>query len=412
MFGTVGRVGIQALATAMFVKFVAGMMSHSVAAVAPEIKSALDIDYSFIGIYTALTYAGACISALIGGNFVRKYGATRMCEYFLLAYSLSLLLCLADFSAIVVASGLLLGLGKGSVGPATSSMISHHVAKGHANLVYSFKQLSEPFGIALAGLLMPYLAVNIDWQVALTVAAIIGAVGILWCLIERRDLDTYVDTKQKINPKSLGESFKMVMSSWSLLRLAILSICYKGLTITVFAYLVTFLVHRDYSLELAGIALSCSTIGMVLGRLFWGWLADAAHSSRLALGLCGILMGCATIALSQVDLQFAVILVFAIVFVLGFSSKGWTGVFIAQVALHAPEGRVAQATGGVDFFTDVGATFIPLFFSLLVKYWDPNYTLTFYIISALTIATGFLVFFLRHPKVPKTPTATPTQAHA
>ncbi len=397
------HLGVQALVTAMIVKFTAGMMSHSVAAVAPEITSQLHIDYSFIGIYTALTYAGACISTLIGGNFIRKFGAALMCIFFLLAYIVSLWLCLVDISWIIVATGFLLGLGKGSVGPATNAMIAHHAGKKHINFLFSLKQAAEPLGIALAGLLVPYLAVQFDWQISLVGASIIGILGALWCLYVRKGQDTFAVKSQKIDPKSLGESFKMVISNWALLRLASLSIWYKGLAITVFAYLVTFLVHEHFPLQWAGVALAISTAGMIVGRLFWGWLADTIHSSKVVLALCGILMGVATIALAQITGEMIVAIDFLIVFCVGFTSKGWNGVFFAQVALHSPEGRVSQATGGTDFFTDVGATLIPFIFSLLVKYWNDDYRLTFYLIAATTIITGFFVFFMRTPKDAQVP---------
>ncbi|MCD8338596.1 MAG: MFS transporter [Burkholderiales bacterium] len=397
MLDHLDRLGVQALSTAMIAQLVAGLMSHTVSAIAPEITRTLHFSSSFIGIYTSCIYLGACLSSLVSGTFIRKYGPARITEYCLLAYAVSLLLCFADWSTIIIGSGLLLGLGKGAVQPAVNTMVSHHTQKSHLNFIFSIKQTAEPIGIALAGILIPYIAIHYDWQVALTFAAVIGAAGAYWCLTVRPDQDTYIDKNEKITPKSLQESFRLVISSPALMKLAFLSICYKGLATTALAYLVTYLVHRDFTLLFAGYALSVSTVGMFAGRLFWGWLADKINSSKAVLAFCGILMGLSTIALAQIEPHSSKALIVCIVFLLGFSSKGWSGVYSAQVALHAPEGRVSEATGGADFFEDIGAIIIPVLFGLLVTHWDKDYHLTFYLVAATTIVTGCLLIFLKKP---------------
>ncbi|MCD8339248.1 MAG: MFS transporter [Burkholderiales bacterium] len=222
----------------MVVQFVASMIGTTVAAVAPEITASIHFDSSFMGIYTACLYVGACLSSLVGGNFIIKYGPARIAEYGLLGCSLSLLLCTADWSVIIIGSGLVLGLAKGPLMPANNTMVSHHTQKEHLNFVFSIKQTTGPLGIALGGVMTPYLAVNYGWQVAVVWVAIIGLFGAIWCLAVRKSQDTYTDRNEKINTKTVQESFRMVVGNKTLLRLSIVSIFYQGLATTIMAYLV------------------------------------------------------------------------------------------------------------------------------------------------------------------------------
>ena len=79
-------------------------------------------------------------------------------------------------------------------------------------------------------------------------------------------------------------------------------------------------------------------------------------------------MGALTILLSFVTSGWAEWFVLAISFILGINSLGWSGVFFAQVAKAAPEGKVAEATGGVDFFSFVGAIFVPMAFGFRASF--------------------------------------------
>ncbi|MCD8339379.1 MAG: MFS transporter [Burkholderiales bacterium] len=395
------QLGVQALWTAIIVQFVAGLMTSSVSAVAPQIISSIHFNTSFIGLYTSCVYVGACICSLIGGTFIRKYGPARMAEYGLIGFALSLFLCLFGWPAIIIGSGLILGLGKGLLMPANNTMISHHTNRSHLNLVFSIKQTSGPVGVALSGILLPFLAVIYDWRLALAFVASTGVFGAYWCWKVKKDQDTYTVKMGKINLSTLGQSLKLVIEDRSLLQLALLSVCYKGLSAASFAYLVTFLVHEQFSLQFAGLALSISTAGTFVGRLFWGWLADKVESSKLVLALCGLVMGVSAICLAQITSETVQILVPLVTFFFGFSAKGWSGVYFAQVAISSPQGRVAEATGGAHFFMYIGAIFVPMIFGLLVTYLQNDYRLTFYIIAAITIFSASIVFSLKGAKAEK-----------
>jgi hypothetical protein len=51
----------------------------------------------------------------------------------------------------------------------------------------------------------------------------------------------------------------------------------------------------------------------------------------------------------------------------GATAVGWNGVFLAEVARLAPEGRVAYLTGGTQFFTFAGVLIGPPLFGTIAS---------------------------------------------
>jgi MFS family permease len=71
----------------------------------------------------------------------------------------------------------------------------------------------------------------------------------------------------------------------------------------------------------------------------------------------------------------------------GASAVGWNGVFLAEVARLAPEGRVAVVTGGTQFFTFAGVLIGPPVFGAIAAA-TGSYSAGFVLIAALPLAAG------------------------
>ena len=87
-----------------------------------------------------------------------------------------------------------------------------------------------------------------------------------------------------------------------------------------------------------------------IGRLSFGLIATRflpAWTTVIALGF-GMSACAALMALASPTWSWPLLLVVAFVF--GVTASGWNGVFLAEVARLAPEGRVGEATGAVLMF--------------------------------------------------------------
>lgn len=129
-------------------------------------------------------------------------------------------------------------------------------------------------------------------------------------------------------------------------------------------YLVSFLTgHLGWTLIHAGLALSASQAGGVIGRILWGAMADKLLDGprrmlmalAATMGLLGVLMS----VLSPLTESLPVMILLA---VYGATAIGWNGVYLGTVALVAGRAEAGRATAGCLFFTYLGVMIGPPIF--------------------------------------------------
>jgi MFS family permease len=97
--------------------------------------------------------------------------------------------------------------------------------------------------------------------------------------------------------------------------------------------------------------------------VLWGVLADRAFTRRTMLGLLGIGMGVSALVALAAGPGWPAWLLLAYASAFGATAVGWNGVFLAEIARLAPEGRASAATGGSLFFTFLGVVVTPPLFN-------------------------------------------------
>jgi MFS family permease len=125
-------------------------------------------------------------------------------------------------------------------------------------------------------------------------------------------------------------------------------------------YLVTFLTDSlAYGLVAAGFVLAVSQVGAVMGRVLWGWVADRWLGARRMLALLTLVMALSSLATAALQPHLPGLVVPVVLFVFGASGIGWNGVYLAEVARQAPEGKAGVATGGTLAITFLGVVLGP-----------------------------------------------------
>ena len=96
-----------------------------------------------------------------------------------------------------------------------------------------------------------------------------------------------------------------------------------------------------------------------------------------------------------------VAVIFGVLFLFGMSAVGWNGVFMAEVARLAPEGRIGSATGGVLVPVFIGVMIGPMLLTGVHELLG-SYTLALLVISGLT-AISILPMMVIGRTAPKNP---------
>jgi MFS family permease len=354
---------------------------------APVAGPALGVSPSAVGYYIAASYLGSMVGSAAAGGWVARFGPIRVSQAGLALAACGLALAASASPPLVMAGGFVVGLGYGPTTPASSAILVRTPARVFS-LIFSIKQTGVPAGGALAGALVPVLILAIGWQwgaVAIGAACLLLAIAI-GAVRARYDRD--LDARAPVSLRSAVAPVRLVLGDRRLRQLCLAGSVYGGVQITLVTYLVTFLVESfALSLVLAGLVMAATQVASVSGRIVWGVLADRVLKRRTMLGLLGIGMGGSALLALAAGPDWPKWLLFAYAAAFGATAVGWNGVFLAEVARLAPEGRASAATGGALFFTFLGVVITPPLFNLVLAL-AGSYAVAYAAFAAPALAVG------------------------
>ena len=383
------------LALTLLAQAMISMMALTPAVLAPVAQADVGVAASSIGIFTALVYAAAMLSAPLGGTFIARRGAVRVSQYCLLLSGSGLALCALAYPAALAAGALLIGCGYGPVTPASSEILVARTPERVRNLIMSIRQTGVPVGGAIAGMVVPMLLLAVGWKAVVLVIAMLCILCALGLEAVRGRYDRVRHDAPQTPRPSLASLLRMVFSHAELRQGALASFTYAGIQLCLASFLVVFLTERaELTLINAGFALSAAMIGGIVGRVLWGVVADYIGSARVVLGALGIVMALSACVMSQVTPGWPLLAIGVLCAVFGATAIGWNGVYIAEIARIMPSGNVALATGASLAFTYLGVVAMPFLFWLIVIV-SASYAIAFITVGVLTLAAGASYVFVR-----------------
>lgn len=332
-------------------------------AVAPKVASTYAIDASLIGYQISLLAGAMLMSLMFGGNLSVRWGACRVTQAALALLSAGCAIAILPHAAFVFLSAIPLGLGYGLMTPSASHLLARFTPAKKRNLVFSFKQTGVPLGGIGAAVIGPAVAVHFAWQWSLVgnAAAMLLVIALLERGRARWDDDRQATSGLLVNP------FGGIVTIWRHLALRLLSIaggCFVIVQICISTFtVVLFAEGLGFGLIEAGIVLMASQVGGVIGRVFWGWVADLTRDCFTALAILGAVMLAAAAACFALTASWPLIVACALFFVFGSTASGWNGAFLAEVARLAPSGAISSATGGSLVFVNIGKMLGPIAFA-------------------------------------------------
>jgi nitrate/nitrite transporter NarK len=262
-------------------------------------------------------------------------------------------------------------------------------------LTFSIKQTGVPVGAALAGALLPAVALSVGWHIAFLIVAGAGVAIALLAQLARAKLDTHRVPDRPLSVAGVIDPLREVLRTPSLRELAVCGFGYAALQVCLMSFLVVYLTESlGYSLVAAGFALTAANLGGIVGRIVWGAVADLFVAPRTLLGLIGVGGGlCAWLTvLFSAGWPTVALIIVSVLF--GMTAIGWNGVQISEVARAAPAGQEGSVTGAAGFITFGGVLVGPPIFAL-VSALTGGYRAGFALFGAFAIASGARLV-LRH----------------
>ena len=255
-------------------------------------------------------------------------------------------------------------------------------------LTFSIKQTGVPAGVALAGALLPALAVTIGWRMAFALVVLGGLVVIALAQPIRAALDADRRPQRTFSLAAIFAPLALLRESRPLRELALVSLAYSATQVCLTSFLVVHLTETlQWTLVSAGIALTAATLGGVVGRIAWGYVADRLLAPRLVLATIGALACACGIGMALAARAWPGAAVIVLGFAFGATAIGWNGVQLSEVARIAPPGAAGKVTGATGFVTFAGVVVGPPSFALLSSL-TGSYRAGFLAFAGLSLVAG------------------------
>ena len=351
------------LAITLAIQSMTAMALLTLPVMAPRVAEAVGISATYIGLYVAVAYLASILASLASGAVVGRWGSIRVSQGCLVLCAAGLALCALPSVAAIAVGAVLVGFGYGPITPASSHLLARTTPAHRMAVVFSIKQTGVPLGGALAGAIVPSLQLLAGWQPALLAVAAACVLCALVAQSLRAGFDADRDPARRLGLGNILEPVHMVLAEPALRMLAGCSFVFSVAQLSLTTYLVTFLTNDlAYGLVAAGAVLATSQLGGVFGRVWWGYASDRWFGARRMLASLGTLMTLAALATAMLQQTVPHPIVVLVLFVFGASAIGWNGVYLAEVARQAPEGRAGMATGGTLAITFLGNVLGPPLF--------------------------------------------------
>ena len=375
------------LSAMMLVQAMTAMAVVTVPVLAPEIAASLDIDSAAVGLYQSTAFAGAAFLTLLSGSLVLRHGGIRVNQASVVISAAGVGLAVAGSVPVVALGAVLAGVGYGLATPGASHVLARVTPPGRRGLVFSVKQSAVTLGGLVAGVLFPSVAERFGWVWAIALACAMVASAALLIQPLRARLDDDRDPAHRVRIDAPGRSVRLVVTTPRLRPIALVAFSYGAMQLSLFAFLVTYLVQRaGLDLVSAGLLFAVMQGAGFVARIGWGWVSDRWISARPLLAI----LGAGTVASTAVATGFSEAWPFAGLAVasaaLGLTAVGWNGVYLAEVSRAVPMDKVGLATGGVLMFTFVGVVVGPSTFGAIVAA-TGSYAAAFIALDALVLAT-------------------------
>jgi MFS family permease len=341
------------------------------------------------------------VGSLAAGGFVERFGAIRVSQACVVMCAVSLAAVCAGAAppsplvVLLALSPLLLGLGYGPITPASSHVLIRTAPPSRMALTFSIKQTGVPAGAALAGAVLPGLALAQGWRGTFLALAALGIAIAVAAQSTRTELDADRKPGRAMSFAGVFAPLKVVFGTRALAELALTGFFYAATQVCLSSFLVIYLTETlHFGIVAAGLALTVANIGGIVGRITWGGTADRWVPPRMLLGCIGVAAALCAYLTAAFGADWPDAIMFAVCALFGATAIGWNGVQLAEVARHSPAGQAGTVTGASGFVTFAGVVLGPPAFALFAAA-TGSYRVGFLVFGTASLLCGGRLL-LRH----------------
>lgn len=389
-----------ALSATLLVQVVSSFAAAAVPLLGPVLTQRWNLPPESIGYISATVSLGICWCLACGGPMLDHHGPIRTLQLGLASICLGMVLLAQPVAVLGFIGALLLGLGLAPNNPAGSTMLMRTAPPRHRNLIFSIRQAGVPLGGAIAGVTVAPAAVSLGFAPTAWLIAALVVFSLLAVQPFQKRLDIEKGPANRgwarmfLSPSALRRSARVIRSHPSLPLITGMGISFSIAQASVQAFTATYLVtQRSKDLAEAGYFIAILLAASTLSRIILGWVADRWRRGLLL--LCLLLLGASgALVLLVWSAAGPPWLLYGCVALIGATSLGWNGIYMAELARLSPPALIGDVTSAANLFGFAGSLCGPLIFALIARH-TASFDWSYLLVAGQLAACGLFVLWRR-----------------
>lgn len=304
-------------------------------------------------------------------------------------------LTLVGLYSTILLGAVCLGFAYATATPAGAQILADHTPRTYRGSLFSLRQAGVPLGGVIAGAVGSWLIVAYGWRSAF---AIMAACAVGLCSILLLAPRQYNESRPRhpfrfarlFHLSNVLIPFRVVAATPGLRRLSAACVGFAAVQGATTAFFVTFMTAGlGFSLTFAGTLYAMLLAASVAGRIVLGFVADWFGSPRPVLSALAILSVISSLMIAAMSADWSTPLVFAVVLFVGFSISTWNGLYLAEIAILAPD-SVSEATAATTFFVFSTYMITPPIAGIIISLF--GYRTVFLVTACVAVSSAAILF--------------------
>jgi len=376
------------------------------AALFPFLQRDFGLTRAQLGLHSTFFFFTSALIAIFTGRLVDLrgskwglvFGALFM-GIFILLHSLAptfiVLLVLAAFTGFAVSINT----------PATNKSIVDWFPKKCQSTALGILSAAYPIGGMLSAIILPFLGALIGWRKTICLP---GALALLYAFYimkfyQKKKEKKIILKKNNTNKVALWKNLSQLIINKNLLTVSALGFFLGAISGSIAAHFTLFL-YLDYGLNenIAGLGFAIVQLGSIVGRATWGIICDRllGTNKRKTFLSIGLFFTFLSIILGILkNYNPSVFMLFLLAFSIGYSGRGWQGLFFAAISETVKKEQVGIAVGFSLLFLRLGIMLAPPIFGYIADLRETyDYSWLFLGLMMFCVSIVQYLFFIKIEK--------------
>lgn len=357
-----------------FVGVATGIYRDGFSVLFPLLQEDFGLTRAQLGLHSTFFFLGNAFAALFTGRLVDLKGSKWGLIYgvFTMGF-LCILHSIAPNFLILLLLGVLTGIAVSINLPSSTRGIIENFPKKWRGTAFGMQSTGFPVGGMAGAILLSLLGVSLGWRKTIIIPGLIAFIcvfAIICFYKDKKFKNISTDSKDETSNISLLKSYRKLFKNRELVSFSVFGFFLGAVSGSISNHFTIFLyLDYDLSASVAGLGFAIVQLGSVFGRLGWGITCDKLlnFNKRKTFLYLGISFTLVSLMLGMFfkNISPPIIILFVLAFLIGYSGRGWQGLYLASVSDMVEDKYNGIAIGFSSVLFRIGLMVAPPIFGFI-----------------------------------------------